>query len=664
MTQTGVHHQWYEVFQKQRQSLFNLLKQQIEVLRSLDMKVEEETLQQLQTRVQQDNFKVLILGRFKAGKSTFINALLGQEILPAYSIPTTAIINEVKWGKTKRALLHFADDGNGSKPAKEVPVEDLEEYVVIRDGAGTQEQRNPYQKVELFWPLKLCENGVEIVDSPGLDEHEVREKVTTDYVPIVDAVLFILSCEALAGKAEVEFIENNLLSIGHEELFFICNRINQVSKKERERLKEYGYAKLSPLTELGKDGIFYINALGALEGRTENNEDEVNQSGVPELETELAQFLTSRKGRIKILQPAKKIKNTIYKARRTIPEREKLLKTDFQTIEQRYETAKEPLQLLEAERQQIVLRISNFVEDTRQQTKDKASLFYQELADKIGDLLKDYELQNQIKFVSREGLKFHVERAVNEITEYLSSQVEGELGEWQKIQLQPFVESGIETLGRDLDERAQNFVNKVDELRFQLSGVSALDVQQEDIGPKKVSALERILSAAGGLFIGGVGMAGIGAVFGYQEMLKSLLPQIAIAAATVVLVGWNPLVLIPAMAAGGFIQGLITSKAANKKIKEEVGKRFANEIRSSKYQRADEIADAVAKKLGEIKAAVDEGLAKEIQSIRDQVESILAEKRKGQTNVEQKLKELESIRNQMNEIDSKLDDLIAEVAVQ
>ncbi|MFO5494635.1 MAG: hypothetical protein ACLBM6_19325, partial [Cuspidothrix sp.] len=56
-------------------------------------------------------------------------------------------------------------------------------------------------------------------------------------------------------------------------------------------------------------------------------------------------------------------------------------------------------------------------------------------------------------------------------------------------------------------------------------------------------------------------------------------------------------------------------------------------------------------------------LEKEIQSIRDQVNSVLEEKQKGQSNVDQKLQELENIEKQMNQLDSKLDEFIAKIAL-
>lgn len=94
-----------------------------------------------------------------------------------------------------------------------------------------------------------------------------------------------------------------------------------------------------------------------------------------------------------------------------------------------------------------------------------------------------------------------------------------------------------------------------------------------------------------------------------------------------------------------------------------ITKEFVNQLRTTSYQRADELSNSVVEQLSKIKNAVNQELGKEIQSIRDQVTSILAEKEKGQVNVEQKLLELASIRSKLDAIDSELDELIAQVAV-
>ena len=299
-------YQQYDEFQRRRGILVSFIKGLRGLLASLDMADTAKSLQQLVDLVQSDAFKVLVLGEFKRGKSTFINAILGDEILPAYAKPCTAIINEVKWGEARRALLHYAQpvDAQPISP-QEVAVEELEKYIVIQDDVR-ESQENRFDKVELFWPLPLCENGVEIIDSPGLNEHDIRQKITMDYLSRVDAILFVLSCEALASKSELDVIDNILKPTGHEDIFFICNRFNMIREKEKADVKEYGISRLAPRTR-GPERVFFISALDALEGRVENDEERVKNSGIIQVEQELERFLATERGRIKILRPAREL---------------------------------------------------------------------------------------------------------------------------------------------------------------------------------------------------------------------------------------------------------------------------------------------------------------------------------------------------------------------
>ena len=241
----------YGIYQANLTRLAQMLRESRASIDKLSIKGWTEILEKLQNRIANERFKVMVLGEFKRGKSTFINALLGQEVLPAFATPCTAVINEVKWSQSKRAVLHFRDPlpknlpssipvralehikhgRNGAVPPLEIAIDELEQYVVIPDPGKDQAEsvsESPYAKVELFWPLKFCENGVEIIDSPGLNEHTTRTNVTGDYLSMVDAVIFVMSCHALCSQSEVDIIDNTLIACGHEDLLFVCNRFDEI----------------------------------------------------------------------------------------------------------------------------------------------------------------------------------------------------------------------------------------------------------------------------------------------------------------------------------------------------------------------------------------------------------------------------------------------------
>lgn len=657
------YNQQYQLFKKQRDALATLVKQQIEVLHSLDMKEMEANISKLEERILTDNFKVIVLGEFKRGKSTFINSLLRQEVLPAFSTPTTAIINEVKWGDKQKAMLYYKKQTSASAPPpQEIPVDEIEEYVVIKDSNNGEAKESPYEKVELFWPLELCRNGVEIIDSPGLNENEVRQQVTVEYLSRVDAVLFVLSCEQLGPSISEQRMIELLNNCGHEDIFFICNRFNDIRKKEeRERVKQHGLSKFGNLTKQGTGGIFFITAVDALDGYLENDAERVKTSGIEAVEETLARFLAKEKGRVKIVRSEKVFRISIEASRKIIPQRESMLRSDLQTLKQRYDDAQESLRSIEKERESIVRRISNFREDIKELVRAKASQRLNQVSEKIDSWMMEYTIQEGINLFSKDIFKMEeaAKRVVGEVTQHLSSKVENDFGEWQSKELQPFLESRLENLFQELEDKAGKFFSDLDRVRLEISGtkVSKLDVEVEDT---KISPLNRILSGIAGFVLMDYGSAAIGGLFGYKEMLKSLIPQLATIAVTLAIAGLNPWVLIPAILASSSLQALIKVNGINDKVKQQVGKEYKIQLQAS--DQPNEVANGVAAKIKEIEDGVNKGLGDEIQSVQTQVNSILTEKQKGQANVDQKIQELKLLSDKLDSIDGQLNELMRQVA--
>ena len=97
----------YALYKSKQAELTKLIEDTLRVASKLNTEKLCNALERLVGKVSNTSFKIQIAGTFKNGKSTFINALLGEEILPAYALPCTAVINEVKYGDEKKAKLYF-----------------------------------------------------------------------------------------------------------------------------------------------------------------------------------------------------------------------------------------------------------------------------------------------------------------------------------------------------------------------------------------------------------------------------------------------------------------------------------------------------------------------------------------------------------------------------
>lgn len=668
----------YQKLQKKRENLINIIERLLPIVSQIKLEKKwKNRLNILSERIKKDNFKILVLGEFKRGKSTFINGLLGQEILPAYTIPTTAIINEVKWSPIPHAYIHYKQPKTGKKkpPLKiSADKETLHKYVTIQEDneeKDTQQKiyENSYEKVELFWPLSLCRDGVEIIDSPGLNEHETRQKVTINYANSVDVILFVISCEILGSQTELSTIEN-LRSMGYQDLFFICNRFNMVGFgrseeakiKEQEKVKRRAINCFSDKTKAGQKHIFFINALGGLQGRIENNDNKIKSSGILQVEKELENFLINEKGRIKICRPAIELKTCVREAKQTIPARRKMLQSDIKSLELRYEKSKKPLEKLRKKQQIIILEINNFRQEIEKQVNKEAEMFYNRLPDKVSQWIESYQFKEPVKLPIRDK---SIQKAITELSEHLSLTIEKEFNNWQEQKLQSLIRKKFIGLQQRIDKEADDFFARLERLRnVQVAEVadnlSAQRIKETEV-VKKVGFFERVFAGAAGFMIGGLGAGGVGVVFGYQEMLKSLIPQIAIAGTAILMAGFNPFVLIPMMTAGGFFQALNVADGVNQKIKEKVKQEYMTTIAYSARENSQEIAKTIASKLEIIEIEANKILSREIKNLTEQMESVLAEKKKGQKNVQEQLKLLETLEKDLASIDSQIDFIITKI---
>jgi GTP-binding protein EngB required for normal cell division len=129
---------------------------------------------------------VAVLGQFKAGKSSFLNSLIGREVLPVNVLPATAVITRIGHGTTERALVRHPKGR-----VEEIPLEDLSEFVT--------EQRNPGNAkevsiVDVELPALSDFRGMRFVDTPGLGSIFAHNtKVSMDWLPRVGGALLAVS---------------------------------------------------------------------------------------------------------------------------------------------------------------------------------------------------------------------------------------------------------------------------------------------------------------------------------------------------------------------------------------------------------------------------------------------------------------------------------------
>lgn len=662
-------------FRVQREHLGDMLSQTSEVVTELNLQNDSDNLEKLSKKVNNDTFKIQVIGTFNNGKSTFINSLLGEEVLPAYVLPTTAVINEVKYGEKKEAVLYFRNPLPDNLPAslsrkalshmekfgkKDVPplhidYSELEDYVVIPMGEDPKEMllESPYEKVELFWPLEMLKEGVEIIDSPGLNEAETRTRVTMDYLAKADAILFVLAADRLCSMDEMEFIENNLHEYGFTDPFFIVNHFDLIPENQRDGIVRFARMKLG---EYSTNEIFFISALQALDGQVKKDKALYEKSNMPLLSQKLSEFLTNDKGKIKLSQPARELKRIHNKTlHEVIPQQKKMLDSSLDDVKARYEAAKPQLDTLKQKKEQIMSKLRLRIEQSKLEFKRAVDQNALSVTSMIPGWINEYNPKQSLGLVPK---KEKITAAVVEISDYVKNKITEQQKTWRKEVMIPLVNEKSTYIFESSEQDLTSLYKEIDSITIKVSG-------QSNVEPKQVPVWQRIAGAAGGFLIG---CPDIAIAAGMTGINKQLLKNVGLVLGTEAILGLflgftNPFVLvggiIAAVLGGGFAGGA-AMKSLKEKLCDELVKSISNNADANSTKTVDTISEELLKLAGDMSTAIDN----EINQAEQQVEGVIAEMKKGQANIDARRRVLDSCKTKIENLSTELDTLTFELIEQ
>lgn len=583
-----------------------------------------EALERLRAKVVNDDFVILVAGEFNTGKSTLINALLGERVLPAYAVPTTAVLSEVSWDGAPRARLRAIDPDSRSGLARdrtEVPLAELERYVTIDDDDPAAAEK--WGLAEIGWPLPLLRHGVRMVDSPGLNEEPRRSKVTQGYLARADAVLFVIDATRALASSERDFLDLHVKALGHEDMFFVCNKINQVlDLDEQNMVRQRVRRVLGTDWDAGDDRVFFVNAHAALAGRRQGDRAAVASTGIPALERALADFLHTHRARLKVVPPARHLQLVAAELREGMYRQLAMLERDLEDLQRTYQQAQAPLRRLERERELIVRQVEQHLAETGAQVRSRAERTLQEAADLCPQWASEIDRAHRISADPRK-VKAQIEAAAKEVSERLGARLTEHFARWQHHELAELLTERAAALDREVDDNLQRFSDQVQELKLTFAPTASVTA---DTG-KQPSGLERVLSTAVGWVIS-PGAALIGGRFGFREMVRSVLPQIALAVGAG-LVGFGPVGIFLVLLGGGLASSALKLKKANDQLTAHVAGQVADEIRRTAAPQAAALAQEVAAQLRVVRDAVDEGLNARISEIHEDVQRTMAALRQG-----------------------------------
>ncbi|MEZ5063634.1 MAG: dynamin family protein [bacterium] len=230
-------------------------------------------------------FLLVIVGEYNAGKSTLINALLGERILEVGDLPTTREVHLLKHGDVRATVQAEPGLLQHTLPA-----------TLLRE---------------------LC-----VVDTPGTNSMQRREQdLAEGFVPRADFVLFLTTLVRPYAASEHDFL--SFIRDWGKKILFVVNHADLARDDEQiERVR--GYVRDQAKQGLGEESpVFVVSAREALEGNVGPRNE------WPALEAHLRETLAERpRIRRKLLSPLETLRPVLVRQREALAERARLVEGD------------------------------------------------------------------------------------------------------------------------------------------------------------------------------------------------------------------------------------------------------------------------------------------------------------------------------------------------
>lgn len=234
---------------------------------------------EISEKIEQNRFYLVVVGQFKRGKTSFLNALLGEPLLPVAVLPLTSVVTILRYAKSPAASVHF---DSGEKLG--IAPEQLPAYVTESGNPGNKKH---VAYVEVFYPNPLLQAGLTLVDTPGIGSvYAHNTEVTRSFLPRIDAAIFVTSPEPPLTAAEIDFLRQ--LRERAASLFVVMNKTDLMAPEDLAEGLRFTEESLKYLSDRR---VFAVSFRMALRGKQARDAALLEQSGLAGLEAELVEFL-------------------------------------------------------------------------------------------------------------------------------------------------------------------------------------------------------------------------------------------------------------------------------------------------------------------------------------------------------------------------------------
>ena len=337
-------------------------------------------LESIRQRLLAGQFRLAVLGQFKRGKSTLLNALLGDELLPTDILPVTAIPTFISAAEEIEVQVSFSTEAKSVKfkPSSGQALGDfLTEYVTEK---GNPHNQREVARVDVGHPAEILKQGIVLIDTPGIGStYKHNTEVAYQVLPQCDAALFLVSPDPPITEVEIDYLKEIQQCL--PRTFFLLNKVDYLDDKEKSSSLKFLADQLAPLYD-GAPLVLPISARKGLGARLAGDIDNWKNSGMQQVEQNLIDFFVREKQQILHDSLQRRICDQLKSVNMHLQLSLSALMLPEAELKQRIEQFRQSLPDVQREKQaandiisgdlkRVVKRLNNEVEGVRNQAKEK-----------------------------------------------------------------------------------------------------------------------------------------------------------------------------------------------------------------------------------------------------------------------------------------------------
>ena len=403
--------------QERKNKVLDFLNDGISFFESQNDENTVKNLTVLKENVEKGLFSIVIVGEFSTGKSTFLNALMGKKILPSFSKETTATVNYLRHTSEapngEKGIVYYKNGKTEILPSLDVDV--IEKVVSTR---GDKDVVSDIAHVDLYLDSKFLENGVVLVDSPGLNGiKEGLGEITLNQIKQSYASIFMFNCEQPGSKSNFEILKD--VKENSNSIFFILNKIDGIKVAEGETVESVIRSLKKSYNEVFPDDtmipeIWPISAADALYGRDKNyfelsvekgdvnginitQENLLQKSRMEAFEERLWRYLTlGEKTKAELLEPVQRNLNLLERQKDILVERKGNLESNLNEKEVDAQKAHLEKEIADLKAKSEKVNIDAAIFSKFKENKESLNSQLQKIIEKLAQEVDDNEYREEL----------------------------------------------------------------------------------------------------------------------------------------------------------------------------------------------------------------------------------------------------------------------------